>query len=67
MEVKLEKLESIFQKGLLPEDEYKQMRVKAIKESLGLTPSQMCESIKKRFGWDNSDTLIVTNTSSNSI
>ncbi len=34
MEVKLEKLESIFQKGLLPEDEYKQMRVKAIKESL---------------------------------
>ena len=34
MEVKLEKLESIFQKGLLPEDEYKQMRVKTIKESL---------------------------------
>ena len=34
MEVKLEKLESIFQKGLLPEDEYNQMRVKAIKESL---------------------------------
>ena len=34
MEVKLEKLESIFQKDLLPEDEYKQMRVKAIKESL---------------------------------
>tara|TARA_B100001996_G_scaffold381020_1_gene369617 strand:+ start:945 stop:1592 length:648 start_codon:yes stop_codon:yes gene_type:complete len=34
MEIKLEKLASIFQKGLLQEDEYKKMRLKAIKESL---------------------------------
>ena len=37
------------------------------KESLGLTPGLMTQSIMKRFGWDNSDSLFVTNSSSNSI
>ena len=34
MEEKLEKLKSMFEKGLLPEDEYKLMRDKAIHESI---------------------------------
>ncbi len=37
------------------------------KESLGLTPPQMTELIKKRFGWDGSDSLFVGNTSSKSL
>ncbi len=37
------------------------------KDTLGLTPTMMTKSIMKRFGWDNSDSLFVTNTSSNSI
>ncbi|KGG12492.1 MULTISPECIES: 1-deoxy-D-xylulose-5-phosphate synthase [Prochlorococcus] len=37
------------------------------KESLGLTPDKMTQSIKKRFGWDNSEKLFLSNKSSQSI
>ena len=37
------------------------------KEKLGLTPIQMSDNIKKRFGWDNSNSLFVSNSNSNSI
>lgn len=36
------------------------------KESLGLTPSQMSQSIKKRFGWDSTDSFVVSNTTTKS-
>ena len=31
------------------------------KEKLGLTPDQMCGTIKKRFGWDGADSLYISN------
>ena len=37
------------------------------KEKLGLTPSQMALNIKKRFGWESSDSLFISNSNSNSI
>ncbi|KGG15248.1 MULTISPECIES: 1-deoxy-D-xylulose-5-phosphate synthase [unclassified Prochlorococcus] len=37
------------------------------KEDLGLTPDQMSKTIRKRFGWDNSDSLFISNSSSKSI
>ena len=37
------------------------------KEELGLTPDQMCATIKKRFGWDGSDSLIVSSKNTNII
>jgi len=37
------------------------------KEELGLTPDQMCATIKKRFGWDSSDSLFVSSKNTNII
>ncbi len=37
------------------------------KEKLGLTPDQMCGTIKKRFGWDGADSLYISNSSSNTL
>ncbi len=34
------------------------------KEKLGLTPDQMCGTIKKRFGWDGADSLYISNSNS---
>ena len=34
------------------------------KEELGLTPDQMCGTIKKRFGWDGADSLYISNSNS---
>ncbi|ABX08783.1 1-deoxy-D-xylulose-5-phosphate synthase [Prochlorococcus marinus] len=36
------------------------------KESLGLTPSQMSKSIMKRYGWDTSDSLFLSNSNTSS-
>ncbi|AAP99972.1 MULTISPECIES: 1-deoxy-D-xylulose-5-phosphate synthase [Prochlorococcus] len=37
------------------------------KEELGLTPTAMADNIKKRFGWDNSDSLFVKNSNTSTI
>ncbi len=37
------------------------------KEKLGLTPEQMSETIKKRFGWDGADSLYISNSNSKTI
>ena len=37
------------------------------KESLGLTPQQMSDTISKHFGWDSSEGFVVSNSNSESI
>ena len=37
------------------------------KEKLGLTPEQMSSTIKKRFGWDEADSLYISNSNSNKL
>tara|TARA_Y100001968_G_scaffold321506_1_gene356045 strand:- start:42881 stop:44818 length:1938 start_codon:yes stop_codon:yes gene_type:complete len=37
------------------------------KEALGLTPVQMAKNIKKRFGWNEDESIVITDTSHNNI